>query len=64
MVTPKTKSRAPARPKRTKSIQRDPNLWEDLAAIGRRVPAKSLAKLPRDLGRNLDHYLDGSPKQE
>jgi hypothetical protein len=50
-----------ARPKR--NLQRDPTLWRDLAEIGRSIPRESLAKLPRDLGRNADHYLDGSPKQ-
>jgi hypothetical protein len=52
------------RAKRSRSIQRDPTLWEDLAAIGRSIPHQSLAKLPRDMGRNADHYLDGSPKQK
>ncbi len=43
---------------------KDPTLWEDLLAIARLIPPESLEKIPADLGRNADHYLDGSPKQE
>jgi hypothetical protein len=45
-------------------VSKDPTLWEDLLAIARSIPRESLEKMPADLGRNADHYLDGSPKQE
>jgi hypothetical protein len=39
-------------------------IWEVLAEIGARVPAKEWAKVPRDLSERLDHYLYGAPKNE
>jgi hypothetical protein len=34
-----------------------------IAELGAKIPAEELAKLPRDLAENFDHYHDGSPKQ-
>lgn len=56
----KSGRKSPASPAR----QRDPNLWKDLLAIASRIPPESLEKIPADLGRNADHYLDGSPKED
>ncbi len=38
--------------------------WEDIIALGARVPPEEWAKVPKDLSVNLDHYLYGSPKEE
>jgi hypothetical protein len=32
--------------------------------LSKLIPASEVAKAPRDLAANFDHYQDGSPKQE
>jgi hypothetical protein len=39
-------------------------IWEIIEEIGAAVPESDWAKVPRDLAKNLDHYLYGAPKQE
>jgi len=39
-------------------------IWEIIEEIGASVPESDWAKVPRDLSKNLDHYLYGAPKQE
>jgi hypothetical protein len=39
-------------------------LWEQIVEIGAIVPTTEWAKLPRDLARNFEHYMYGSPKEE
>jgi hypothetical protein len=34
-----------------------------LLKMSERIPPEELAKMPRDLAYNFDHYHDGSPKQ-
>jgi hypothetical protein len=41
-----------------------PSLEEAIAAIVATVPEEEWAKLPADLGDNLDHYIYGTPKRE
>ncbi|MBI5289106.1 MAG: hypothetical protein HY873_09050 [Chloroflexi bacterium] len=31
--------------------------------LSKRIPEEELAKVPRDLAENFDHYHDGAPKQ-
>jgi hypothetical protein len=62
MAIRKPASGKPARERRAKRATT--NIWEELAELGRQIPDEELAKLPRDLARNFDHYLDGSPKQD
>lgn len=38
--------------------------WEGVMALGRSIPREEWEKLPRDLAKNFDHYLDGSPRQD
>jgi hypothetical protein len=45
-------------PKDTRSIE------EKIAAIWADVPEEEWAKLPPDLGDNLDHYIYGLPKNK
>ncbi len=37
--------------------------WEIAAAISRSVPQAEWDKLPRDLSKNVDHYLYGHPRE-
>ena len=37
--------------------------WEEIVAIGKAIPRKERAALPRDAAQNFDHYLDGAPRQ-
>ena len=39
-------------------------IWEIALEIGASVPESEWAKVPTDLGKNLDHYLYGAPKSE
>jgi len=41
-----------------------PTLWDRIAEISASVPMEEWEKLPRDLSKNLDHYLYGAPKEE
>jgi|GEM_PF-3141570 len=38
--------------------------WEEVLEIGAGVPVEEWEKVPRDLSKNLDHYLYGHPKAE
>ena len=38
-------------------------IWEKIADIMKDVPPEELAKLPKDLAKNHDHYLYGTPKK-
>ena len=38
------------------------SLEEKIAAIVARVPEEEWAKMPEDMGANLDHYIYGTPK--
>ena len=45
----------------------DPNtrpIWEVLAEMGAKIPDEEWAKIPKDLSKNLDHYLYGAPKEK
>jgi hypothetical protein len=35
-------------------------IWEEIAEVGASIPEAEWDKLPRDLARNVDHYLDSS----
>lgn len=37
-------------------------IWEVAMELGAAVPESDWAKVPRDLAKNLDHYLYGTPK--
>lgn len=39
-------------------------LWEQIIEIGEQVPESEWTKLPKDLARNFEHYMYGSPKEE
>jgi hypothetical protein len=39
-------------------------VWERIVEIGAAVPTEDWARVPRDLAKNLDHYLYGAPKEE
>ena len=38
-------------------------IWEKIADIMKDAPREELAKLPKDLAKNHDHYLYGTPKK-
>jgi len=42
----------------------DRSFWDGIAELGRSLPREEWARIPRDAARNLDHYLDGSPRQD
>jgi hypothetical protein len=58
-VTPKRRVRRPAQ-----SAAKPFDIFEYLIERAKSIPAKELARMPRDGAKNLDHYLDGSPKQD
>jgi hypothetical protein len=39
-------------------------IWERVADISAQVPLEEWAKVPKDLSKNVDHYLYGSPKED
>jgi hypothetical protein len=63
MVTKRTSNSEPAR-KRAPKKRTSTSIWDELAAIGDKVPKEAWEGVPRDLARNFDHYLDGSPRQD
>ena len=52
----------PAREKRFDKNARP--IWEVLEELGKSIPIKEWAKVPRDGARNLDHYLYGHAKRD
>lgn len=38
--------------------------WERIIELGARIPPEEWEKVPKDLSKNLDHYLYGAPKGE
>jgi hypothetical protein len=63
MVTKPTKRKpAPSRKRAPKKSQ--PSIWDEIAALGRKIPPDELALFPKDGARNLHHYLHGAPKQD
>ena len=55
------RKKKPPRPKR--ADERPFDIFEYLIERSKSIPAEELARMPRDGAKNLDHYLDGSPKQ-
>jgi len=45
------------------SIPSAKSLWEEIAAIGESIPEDAWSLVPRDLSKQVDHYLHGSPKR-
>lgn len=39
-------------------------IWERVTEISAQVPAEEWSKLPKDLSKNVDHYLYGSPQED
>ena len=39
-------------------------VWEAIIEIGASVPLEEWDKIPRDLSKNLKHYLYGAPREE
>ena len=52
----------PAREKRFDKTARP--IWEVLEELGKSIPKKDWAKVPRDGAQNLDHYLYGHAKRD
>ena len=44
--------------------EREKPVWQVALDIGASVRAQEWEKVPTDLGRNLDHYLYGAPKDD
>lgn len=62
---PTRSRRTPAR--RPRLAKYDPTtqpIWEVAEEIAATVPDSEWAKVPRDLAKNLHHYLHGAPKEE
>ena len=65
MVTkPEPKTAKPRRKRTPKAGMPDRAFWDGLIALGKTIPLSEREKRPRDLARNFDHYLDGSPRQD
>lgn len=39
-------------------------VWEMAVELGERIPKEAWANVPRDLSKNAEHYLYGSPKED
>lgn len=52
-----------SQPRRLPPKRRRP-IWEVGAEIAASIPDEEAKKLPKDLSRNLDHYLYGVPKEK
>jgi len=65
MVTKKSDKSAVGRaPAKRARVRKSRNIWRELSEVGSSIPPSERSALPRDGARNLDHYLDGSPKEE
>jgi hypothetical protein len=49
--------------KPARKVKKRFDAFEYLIELGKTIPDEELAKLPRDLAANFDHYHDGTPKQ-
>ncbi|HEY0514551.1 MAG TPA: hypothetical protein VGH73_21800 [Thermoanaerobaculia bacterium] len=38
--------------------------WERIVELGARIPSEEWERVPKDLSKNLDHYLYGAEKEE
>ncbi len=61
-IQPQSANSQPAQPDAVVSDTRP--IWERITDISAQIPAEEWAKLPRDLSKNIDHYLYDSPKDE
>ncbi|MDP9239008.1 MAG: hypothetical protein M3P30_16705 [Chloroflexota bacterium] len=66
MTLKRTSRKQPVSGRRTpgKHPMPDRSFWDGIAELGRSLPGEEWAKIPRDAARNLDHYLDGTPRQD
>ncbi len=67
-TTKKTTRRSQRKPRPAPKRRRHKNVLQTLGAaidkITASIPPEAWDVLPRDLSKNVDHYLYGSPKQE
>src|SRR5438477_5348529 len=61
MISVKQLRVKPAREQRLDKNARP--IWESLEELGKSIPKKEWAKVPRDGAQNLDHYLYGHAKR-
>ena len=64
MVTKKIEKPTPPGKRAQVKREKPRNVWRELSAIGAAIPRAQRRALPRDGARNIDHYLDGSPKED
>ncbi len=60
-ATRRATSRQPRLPKYDPTAK---PIWEVMEEIAAMVPDSEWRKVPRDLSKNLHHYLHGAPKEE
>ena len=63
MVTARNPLQVTKKPSGKKKPPRPFDALAYLLDAGKRIPEEELARMPRDLAYNFDHYHDGSPKQ-
>lgn len=63
MVIRKPAKREVTRKRSPRKAEREPNVFERIAALAEHIPAEERANFPTDSARNLDNYLYGSPKR-
>ena len=58
MAIGRTSANSSRRKTQTRRPQKAKTFWDDLAAIGRKIPKAEIASLPRDAARRFDEYFD------
>jgi hypothetical protein len=58
MATSRTPAKNARRKTQAKRPQKANTFWDDLAAIGRKIPKAEIASLPHDAARRFDEYFD------
>ncbi len=61
---PAPKPNRAAKPKVARAPMRRRNVFDDIAALGRTIPAEEQARHTRDGAAYLEHYVYGVPKQD
>ncbi|HLB23204.1 MAG TPA: hypothetical protein VJP07_03855 [Dehalococcoidia bacterium] len=64
MVTTRKPAHRPKKAAAKRTAKKPFDAFAYLIELGKRIPEEELARLPRDLAENFDHYHDGAPKQK
>ena len=64
MVTARKPAPRPKKAPAKRAAKKPFDAFAFLIEAGKHIPEEELARMPRDLAENFDHYHDGAPKQK